>query len=300
MVTPRGLLPALVTPFDAQGALDLEALERLVQRLAAQGADGFFIGGTTGEFPMLSTAERIAVIRRTVTCANRASGQGSSRSLTTVAHVGSPSLEEAIALARAVADVGADAVAAVPPYYFRFALPEVVAYFQALAESTPLPVVVYNIPNLTGVNLVPATVPQLYDDPRFVAVKHTSFNLYELERIKALRPEFAVLIGFDETFLGALAMGADGGVGSTYNVMLPTFRALKAAFDRGDLTSARALQRTINTVVEGLVRVGIFPAMKYALALQGCDCGACRRPFAPLNDADRAAVRALLLDEGVL
>lgn len=270
-----GIHSALITPFTANGALALDTLEQLAEFQLAQGVHGFYVGGSTGEAFLQSSDERAQVLRA---FARAVRGRAK-----LIAHVGAIATEEAAALARVAADAGYDAVSAIPPFYYDFSPAEVLAHYHRLADATPLPLVVYNFPAKSARPLSTADLLTLLQHPRIVGVKHTSQNLYQLERLKAASPQSVVYNGFDEMMVGGLAMGADGGIGTTYNVMGALFVQIYEAMRAGDLPQALALQRRANEVIDVLIEVGVFPGTKAMLQLLGVDCGACRAPFASLT-----------------
>jgi N-acetylneuraminate lyase len=281
-----GVFSALVTPFQADGALDLEALAPLAEFELAQGLHGFYVGGSTGEAFLQTAEERKQVL---ATFAKAVNGRAK-----LIAHVGAIATDEAIDLARAAADAGCDAVSAIPPFYFDFSPAEVLAHYRALAEATPLPLIVYNFPAKSARPLSTADLLALLDHPKIVGVKHTSQNLYQLERLKAAAPQAVIYNGYDEMFVGGLAMGADGAIGTTFNVMGRRFVRILEAMRAGDLATAQALQARANAVIDVLVEVGVFPGTKAMLKHLGVDCGACRRPFAALTPAQQARVEAIV------
>jgi N-acetylneuraminate lyase len=280
-----GVYSALVTPFHDDGRLDLDALQALAEFQLAQGLHGFYVGGSTGECFLQSPDERAQVLR-----AFTAAVRGRAR---TIAHVGAIGTHEAVALARVAADAGCDAISAIPPFYYDFSAAEVLAHYRALADATPLPLVVYNFPAKSARPLSTADLLALLQHPRIVGVKHTSQNLYQLERLRAAAPGAVLYNGFDEMFVGGLAMGADGGIGTTYNVMGGLFVQMMDALRRGDLARAQGLQKRANEVIDVLIEVGVFPGTKAMLKLLGVDCGACRPPFSPLSAAQQEAVERI-------
>nr|WP_246573712.1 N-acetylneuraminate lyase [Chelatococcus asaccharovorans] len=272
-----GILSALVTPYRADFSLNEEIIPGLIDHELAQGVAGFYVGGSTGEAFLQSPEERGRLI---AAVARAAKGRG-----TLIAHVGTIATEDTLRIARSAADAGFDAVSAIPPFYYDFSAAELIAHYKALAAATPLPVVVYNFGGRTG-KLGPNEIMQLLDDPRIIGIKHTSQDLFQLERFKAHRPDAVVYNGYDEMCLGGLAMGADGAIGTTYNFMGHLFVALYKAFQEGRMAEALALQKRANRVIEVLIDVGVFPATKGFLKLQGFDCGECRAPFRRLDAKD--------------
>lgn len=285
--TPKlaGILSALVTPFTPDGALNEAVVPALVEFQLAQGIHGFYVGGSTGEAFLQSPEERVRFLRA---AAKANAGRGA-----LIAHVGAIATREVVAMGRVAADAGYDAVSAVPPFYYDFSATELTVHYKELADAVPLPVVVYNfggkVPKLTT-----EVILRLLDDRRFAGVKHTSTDLYQLERFKAHRPDAAVFNGYDEMCLGGLAMGADGAIGTTYNVMGSLFVAIRTAFQAGRMAEALAMQRRANRVIDLLVEVGVFPGTKAMLRLLGQDVGACRPPFGPMPEGAEARLRACL------
>jgi N-acetylneuraminate lyase len=281
-----GIFSALITPFKPDGALDLEMLAPLAEFELAQGLHGFYVGGSTGEAFLQTAVERKAVL---VAFAKAVKGRAK-----LIAHVGAISTDEAIDIGRAAADAGYDAVSAIPPFYYDFSAAEVLAHYRALAEATPLPLIVYNFPAKSARPLTTPDLLALLEHPKIVGVKHTSQNLYQLERLKSAAPHAVVYNGYDEMFVGGFAMGADGAIGTTFNVMGRLFVRIFDALKAGDLPGALALQSRANAVIDVLIEVGVFPGTKAMLKILGLDCGPCRRPFAALTPAQQARIEAIV------
>jgi N-acetylneuraminate lyase len=254
-----------------------------VERQLAQGIAGFYVGGSTGEAFLQSLDERAAFLR-----AVAAAAAGRCR---LIAHVGAVATADCLVLGRVAVEAGYDAISAIPPFYYDFSRDEAKAHYRALGAELPLPLIVYNFGGRVG-RLTSEDLLELLDDPRVIGVKHTSQDLYLLERFKRHRPEAVIYNGFDEMCLAGLAMGADGAIGTTYNFMGDLFVRLAAAFAAGRLAEARALQVTANRVIDVLIEVGVFPGTKAMLALMGFDAGTCRPPFRALTAADLAKLAA--------
>jgi N-acetylneuraminate lyase len=282
-----GVFSALVTPFKPDGGLNLDMLAPLAEFELAQGLQGFYVGGSTGEAFLQTAAERKAVL---ATFAKAVNGRAK-----LIAHVGAIATDEAIDIGRAAADAGYDAVSAISPFYFDFSAAEVLAHYRALAEATPLPLIVYNFPAKSARPLSTSELLTLLDHPKIIGVKHTSQNLYQLERLKSAAPQAVIYNGFDEMFVGGIAMGADGAIGTTYNVMGRRFVRMFNAVKAGDLAGALALQSEANAVIDVLIEVGVLPGTKAMLKMLGLDCGPCRRPFALLTPAQQARVEAIVV-----
>lgn len=283
----RGVFSALITPMRANGQIQYTALEELVELQLSEGVEGFYVCGSSGEALLLSTMERKMVLN--------AVQKSVGGRVPVLAHVGTIRTDEAIDLAKHAADVGVDAISLIPPYYYRFSMDEICGYYEDVAAAVPgMPVILYNIPQFTGVSFHKDNAARLLDNPQFIGVKHTSQNLYDLERIHSAYPDKVLFNGFDEQFLAALSMGAVATIGTTVNVFAPLFVKLKQYFLEGKIDAARVEQTHINANVEAMLKVGIFNAVKYACTLKGIDCGSCRSPFRPLSAEDQETVRTLL------
>jgi N-acetylneuraminate lyase len=208
---------------------------RLADFQIAQGIHGFYVGGSTGEAFVQSVPERCQVLQA---LARAVHGR-----VRLIAHVGAISTDEAIAMARIAADSGYDAISAIPPFYSDFSPAEVLAHYTELAQATPLPLIIYNFPAKSSRPPSTAQLLQLLDNPRIIGVKHTSQNLYQLERLKQAAPDAVIYNGFDEMFVGGVAMGADGGIGTTYNVMGRWFVQMFDAIAAGQFEKALHCRR---------------------------------------------------------
>ncbi len=282
-----GLVPAVLTPFTPNGDLSLSGVEPLARKLVADGVCAVFAGGTTGEFASLTTDERIAL-------AARWSDVLKGTAVRLVVHVGANSLHDARALAAHAQGLGAAAIAAVAPSYFKpKSLDVLIEWCAQLASAAPgTPFYFYDIPVLTGVALpmveflerAPARVPTL------AGVKFTNPDLMTLQRL--LRAGgFDVLYGMDEQLLAALVLGANGAVGSGYNFAAPLYNRLIAAVRANDLATARDLQYRGVQLVEVLARYGYLSAAKELLRSKGIDLGPVRLPNTDLTADARAALR---------
>jgi N-acetylneuraminate lyase len=282
-----GLIAAPHTPFHADGRVNPEAIGRLADLLITNGIDGVFVCGTTGEGLSLTRSEREAVVMEWV----RAVG----RRTPVVVHVGCAGEAEAVTLARHAADAGADAIAAVAPFYHRPAGGiELVQSFRMIAAAAPrTPFYFYDIPSTTGVSVPTAEVMARATDeiPTFAGVKFSNPDLVLLQECLTTGDSLDVLFGVDEMLLAALALGVSGAVGSTYNFALPLYRRLIAAFKTGDLPTARRLQRRSVELVRVLDRFGGLAAGKAVLSFLGIDCGPVRGPLRSLDRDELAALR---------
>lgn len=296
----RGALTALVTPFDATGAVDLDAFGRLVRWQILAGIDGLVPCGTTGESPTLSPAERESLIATTVEIAAERPSRDRVR---VVAGTGTNDTAATIAATRRAAELGADAALVVAPYYNRPDARMLEAHFRAVADDGDLPIVVYNVPARTGANVDAATFLRLADHPRVIAVKEASGNLEQIARICRERPaDVAVLAGDDAWALPILALGGDGVISVASNEVPGEIVALCAAARAGDLDGARRIHERWLPLFLANFRGGPNPvpvkAAMRAMALLADD--AVRAPLLPLEDAARAELAATLRELGLV
>ena len=267
----KGIFPALLTPFDENGDICFSSLRVLVEKLLAQGVKGFYVDGSTGEAFLLTFEERKAIIKAV---AEYARGR-----CTLIAQIGCISTRQAVALARFAQSCGYDAVSSVAPFYYKFSFAEIKKYYFDIADAVDIPVLIYNIPVLSGVNLSVEQMGEFFSDPRFIGVKHTSTDYFALRQFKTAFPEKVMLNGFDETFLAGLSMGADGAIGSTYNFMAERFLRIHKAFTEGDIGQAAALQEQADKIIALLCKYGVIPGCKAILTQAGVPMGDCRPPF---------------------
>ncbi len=286
MKSMKGIFTALLTPFKADGRVDEPALRRLASVNAGRGVTGFYVCGTTAESFLLSLDERKRILEVVVSETHDR--------VAIICHVGAIGTDLSVDLGRHALAAGADAISSIPPFYYKFSEDEIVGYYADLVEKVGAPLIPYNFPALSGVTLSGNVLRRLRVDPRVIGIKFTSNDLYQLERIKKNDPDLIVYSGYDEIFLGALAMGAEGAIGSTFNFMPEKFIGIRRCFEQGDFEAARRLQETANEIIEALKDTGkLLNAHKYILGLQGIPFGECRRPFLPLTQDDKAKLEAV-------
>ncbi len=283
----RGVMPALLTPFDAQQKIDQASLRRLVRFNIEEGVDGVYVGGSTGEAFIQSLAEREEVLE---IVADEAKGK-----ITLIAHVGCVSTAESQRLATAAKSYGFDAVSAVTPFYYPFSFEEHCDHYRAIIDSADgLPMVVYNIPALSGVKLTLDQISTLVTLPGVGALKQTSGDLYQMDQIRRAHPDLVLYNGYDEIFASGLLAGADGGIGSTYNIMGWRYMAIVQALKEGDIDKAQELQRECNKVIDLLIKVGVFRGLKTVLHyMDVVSVPLCRKPFAPVDEQFLPELKAL-------
>lgn len=277
-----GLVAATFTAFDANGALNLATIEKQAEVLTDQGLRGGFVCGTSGEFASLSVAERIKVAQRW--------SEVVGNDLELLVHVGHSSLPDARVLAAHAEAIGAAAIAAVGPYYFRpRGIAELVEFSAEIAAAAPrTPFFYYHIPSFTGVtgSMLEYMRAASTAIPTFAGLKFTHENLAEYASCVAYEDNrYEIFFGRDEMLLGALPLGAHSGVGTTYNVAEPLFQRLYAAYTTGDLETARTWQNRAIAMVDVAVAHGGMSAFKSMMRFNGVDCGPSRLPLTSLDDA---------------
>jgi 4-hydroxy-2-oxoglutarate aldolase len=286
-----GILAPVTTPFNAAGDIAPRDLRRNVARHLADGLHGVVVAGSTGEAPLLELDE----VRALVAAAREAVPPD--RWL--VAGAGAESTRQAIALARAAAAAGADAVLVRPPGYFAaaYTLESLTAHFRAVADASPVPVLVYNIPKFTHVTLPATLIERLADHPRIVGAKDSSGDLRSLAAYRAAAPGWSVLAGSCSVLQAALALGCDGGIVGVACYAAGRCAELYRAFRAGDRERAAELQRQLTPLDKEIVaRLG--PAgIKAAMDVVGLVGGPVRPPLAPLTEADRRRVAELLASD---
>ena len=271
MSIPGSIFAALLTPFNDDGNVSTDGIAPLVDYILSKGVHGLYAGGSTGESILQSREERAELL---VALAEYAHGK-----CTLIAHVGAASTGDAAALAQTAKAQGYNAVSAVPPYYYKHSFEDIKAYYDAIADAAELPVIIYNIPVLTGTDLSTPRLLELMEDPRIAGAKFTAPDLYQFQQLRTTAPDKKFYFGTDEMFLGAAAMGTDGGIGSTYNLIGDVYLGIETAVKAGEIEVARRLQGKANALIAILLQTGVMPGLKHALNKMGIPVGPCRAPF---------------------
>ena len=284
-----GFFVAAITPFDAQGKFSETALHALMDRTIEQGAAGFLVGGSSAECPLLTHEERMDGLSAAAAYAGREKTK-------LMASVASINTQEAVLFAKKAEALGYDAMISTVPYYYKFGMKQIAEYFVTLKNAADVPLFLYNFPGNTGVeiDIDNEYIKGILTDGTIAGIKQTSLNLYQMERIKNLNPELVIYGGYDEVYIGARMLGADGAIGSTFNFTLPLFTKIEAAYAAKDYDLARKLQCQANNIMQALVSWSLFPSIKHILKTQGLDCGGCRAPFPTLTDAQKAYIEKVV------
>ena len=293
MSFPRfsGLIAAPFTAFHADGSLALDVIPLQKAQLVADGVSGAFVCGSTGEGASLTILERKQVAEAWI--------RSAPHDLPILVHVGHTAIAESCELARHAESMGAAAFAAYAPHYFKpGSVEDLVRCCETIAAAAPsLPFYYYHIPSMTGVGLSCEAFLAVAQQriPNLAGIKFTHENLMDyLACLRFADGHYDLLFGRDECLLAALALGAQGAVGSTYNYLAPLFNELRTAYAGGDLERARALQEKANRIIQIMIDHGGQAAGKVIASLRGVELGPVRAPMRPLDGAQVARLKAAL------
>lgn len=287
MVDFGRLLTAMVTPFDKNLEVNFAQAKKLARYLVENGSDGIVVAGTTGESPTLTRDEKLELFRAVV---EEVGGQA-----TVIAGTGSYSTRDSIALTQAAEKVGVDGVMLVCPYYNKPSQEGLYRHFKAVAESTSLPIIVYNIPGRTGVNLSPATAARLAEIENIVAIKEAGGSTDQVSELRRLLPEdFVIYSGDDATTLPFLALGAKGVISVVAHLVGPRLKEMINAFAAGNVTLAAKIHRELFPLMKGMFITTNPVPVKAALNLLGWNVGGPRPPLVEATNEEKSKIQKLL------
>ncbi|NNN32299.1 4-hydroxy-tetrahydrodipicolinate synthase [Streptomyces sp. S3(2020)] len=283
-----GVLTALASPFAPDGRIDDKTLRRLVDRSVDGGVDGVVACGSTGEFAAMSGAERRQVVETVV---DQAAGR-----VPVIAQTGAVSTREAIELSRHAQAAGASILMVVTPYYEPLTLDETLRYLRTVADAVDIPIMLYNLPGATGVNLSPETVGQLAREVDNIQyIKDTSADMAQAgQLIHRYGDVISTFIGWDSLLLQALSEGAAGVMAGTANVMPAELVSVHRALREGDLDRARTEWARIYPLMDAIMSAPFIPAVKAALNALGIPVGPPREPLLGLDAATTAGITSLI------
>jgi 4-hydroxy-tetrahydrodipicolinate synthase len=289
----NGAYTALVTPFK-NGQVDYSALEALIESQITRGIDGLVPCGTTGESPTLTEKEHDDVISFTVKAVKKR--------VTVIAGTGSNSTDEAIRYTRHAKEVGADAALLAAPYYNKPSQKGLIAHYSAVAQAVPMPLILYNVPGRTGVNLNVETVAELSKNPHIVGVKEASGNLEQMIRIRALcETDFALISGDDTLTLPILAIGGSAVISVTSHLLPGETSRLVHSYLDGKAEESKELFFKSFDLVKTIMSAEVNPVgIKTALALRGEIVEEYRLPLVPASAESKEAIRQALEKSGLL
>jgi 4-hydroxy-tetrahydrodipicolinate synthase len=267
------IVTAMITPFDEHGALHTREAARIAAWLVERGNDGLVVAGSTGEGQTLSREERNALI---ASVKDAVGGRAA-----VIANAGSNDTRDSVQSVKDAQAAGADAILAVVPYYNKPTQSGMIAHFGAIAQATPLPIVIYNIPGRTGANMLPETLLRLArEHGNIVGVKESSGDLLQIGAILAERESgFIVYSGDDHLFLPCLSMGADGVVGVASHLCSPQYRAMLDAYRSGNGEQAAGIHRSLLPLIRALFATTNPIPVKWAMRQLGFKTGECRLPL---------------------
>lgn len=282
------LLTAMITPFTPSGRVNFQEAARLAEHLVDAGNDGVVVCGTTGEGPAVENAEKLQlfeVVKKKL--GNRA---------TVIANTGGNNTQHSIELTREAAKCGVDGILAVVPYYNKPTQDGMVRHFGAIAESTELPIIIYNIPGRTGANMLPATMLTLQKQYKNIAgVKDSTSDISQMTAVlRDRRDDFIFYSGDDHMFLPTLAIGGNGLIGVASHLCAPQFRQMMEAYDAGDVARAARIHRELAPLFSALFATTNPIPVKWAMAQLGWDVGECRSPLGKMPEDLKARLGGLL------
>ena len=290
----KGVIPAFYACYDDQGEVSQERVKELVQYYIDKGVQGIYVNGSSGECIYQSVEDRKQIIEAVMEVAKG--------KLTVINHVACNNTKDSVALAKHSEELGVDAIAAIPPIYFKLPEYSIAAYWNAMSEAAPnTDFIIYNIPQLAGVALTGSLYAEMRKNPRVIGVKNSSMPVQDIQMFVAAGGEdYIVFNGPDEQFLGGRLMGAEAGIGGTYGVMPDLFLKLDQLIAEKELQVAKELQYAINEVIYKMVsgRANMYAVAKEVLRLNdNLDLGSVRQPLEPLNEDElrryRESVRHL-------
>ncbi len=279
----QGVIPALYACYDEQGEISVERTRNLVNHLISAGIDGLYVGGSSGECIYQSVAERKLQLEAVME-----ENQGRVK---IIAHVACNNTRDSQELAAHAESLSVDAIAAIPPIYFKLPEYAIAKYWNDISAAAPsTDFILYNIPQLAGVMLTPRLLNTMCQNQRVIGVKNSSMPTQDIQLWR--REGVQVFNGPDEQFVSGLAMGACGGIGGTYGVMPELFVETYRLFHAGENDKALAIQDAICNIIYNMCTssANLYAVIKGILSLQGVECGSVREPLVGLTAADRPVV----------
>lgn len=285
----QGVFPALITPLTKEEKLNVSALETLLQFEMKKGADGFYIGGATGEGLLLDIPERKKLCEKSI--------EFIGKEKTKIVHITDINFRNTIALAKHAEACGADAISSIAPIYFKYDENDIYNYYKEIAQNINIPLIIYYTA-AAGVNMSTDLFCRLFEIDNITGVKWTSSNYYELIKLRERCPDANIFNGPDEMLVCGLSSGADGGIGSTYNVMYPLIRSIYDHFRAGNMTEALEQQKKADKIINVMLRYSVIPVCKMILEEMGIAVGHASFPMTRYSKEERAVIKAELLAAG--
>ncbi|MDQ0199457.1 4-hydroxy-tetrahydrodipicolinate synthase [Neobacillus ginsengisoli] len=281
------VLTAMVTPFDQNGEVDFNATRSLVNHLIANGTDGLVVAGTTGESPTLTTEEKVALFKFVVEVVD---GR-----IPVIAGTGSNNTRASISLTKLAEEVGVDGIMLVTPYYNKPSQEGLYQHFKAIADSTRLPVMLYNIPGRSVVNMTVETIVRLAKITNIVSIKDASGNLDAMADIISQTPsDFSLYSGDDGLTLPSIAIGGAGVISVASHIIGNEMQDMINSFKNGNLQAAASAHRSLLPIMRALFAAPSPSPVKAALNMNGIHVGGVRLPLVPLNSEEKDALESIL------
>lgn len=272
-----GIYSALLTSFDQNGEINEKGVRQLVRHnIDVNKVDGLYVGGSTGENFLLSTAEKEQIFK---IVKDEAKDQ-----VQLIAQVGSLNIKESVHLAKLATDLGYDSLSAVTPFYYKFSFNEIKEYYNTILKDVDNQMVVYFIPFLTGVNISVDQFKELFENEKITGVKFTAGDFYLLERFRKAFPDKVLFAGFDEMMLPATVLGVDGAIGSTFNLNGVRARQIFENARAGKIAEALEAQHVTNDFLSDVLANGLYGTLKIGLQEAGVEAGFCRQPMGGYSD----------------
>ncbi len=297
----HGIFPAFYATYDDAGEISIERCEALTRRFVKKGVQGLYVGGSSGECIYQSVSERKAVLEAVVRAAEG--------KLCIIAHVAANNTRDSMELAAHAESLGVDAIAAIPPIYFKLPPHAIAAYWNDISAAAPhTDFIIYNIPQLAGVALTLPLLTEMLKNPRLIGVKNSSMPTMDIQQFKHEGTKggrrFVVFNGPDEQLAAGLVAGADAGIGGTYGVMPELFLTMSALVKAGKNAEACALQHDINDIIMTLCTChgNLYAAIKAVIKKrEGLSLGGVRAPLANLAEGDEEIVcrAAAMIDAAI-
>lgn len=286
----HGVIPAFYACYDKEGNISVEGVKGLTRYFIEAGVQGVYVGGSSGECIYQGKEERKLVLE---TIMKEAQGR-----LTVIAHVACNNTADSMELAAHAESLGVDAIAAIPPIYFRLPEHAIAKYWNDISSAAPnTDFVIYNIPQLAGVALTPSLYKEMLKNPRVIGVKNSSMPIQDIQTFKAIGGKDTIVFnGPDEQFIGGFMIGAEGGIGGTYGAMPKLFLKALECFKKGDYETARAIQYDVNDIITALCscKGNMYGVIKATLKINhNIEIGGVRSPLANLVEEDMPKVEAV-------
>ena len=283
----KGVIPAFYACYDAEGNISPEGVQALTRYFVDKGVKGVYVNGSSGECIYQSVEDRKVVLENVMKAAEG--------KLTVIAHVACNNTKDSVELARHAESLGVDAIAAIPPLYFRLPEYAIAQYWNDISAAAPnTDFVIYNIPQLAGVALTMGLFEEMRKNPRVIGVKNSSMPVQDIQMFKqAAGEDYIIFNGPDEQFMSGRVIGAEGGIGGTYGVMPELFLKLDAYVKAGDMDAARNLQYAIDEIIYKMCSAhgNMYAVIKAILKInEGLDLGGVRKPLPSLTESDMAIV----------